>query len=138
MDTKPTEIKKSISYFRYRVLVVEDDTLGAKLITLVLHKLGFEDIELTQNGEDAWNLIENATQPFDLVISDWNMPHMTGLELLQKVRKTNSHLPFIMITGRGMLESAVDAKTHGVTHFIYKPYTPHQLIEKIHKTFKEE
>jgi len=128
----------NVAFDRCRVLVVEDDPLGAKLISMVLRKLGFEEIEMTQNGEEAWALIENATQAFDLVISDWNMPQMTGLELLQKVRETNARMPFIMITGRGMLESAVDAKTHGVTHFIYKPYTPHQLIEKINKTFQKE
>jgi len=128
----------NVAYDRCRVLIVEDDPMGAKLISMVLRKMGFADIEMTQNGKEAWALIENATQAFDLVISDWNMPQMTGYDLLQKVRTIDARLPFIMITGRGMLESAVDAKTQGVSHFIYKPYTPQQLIEKINKTFEKE
>lgn len=131
-------VTKAPTFGRYRVMVAEDDPQGAKLISMVLRKLGFEDIHMAEDGLKARDMFENTTQAFKLVISDWNMPGMTGLELLQHVRQTNSSLPFIMITGRGMMESAVDAKMHGVTHFIHKPYTPQQLIGKIRDALAEE
>jgi len=126
------------SFRYYRVLVAEDDAQGSRLIALVLKNLGFEDVQMTQNGADAWELFNNATEPYHLIISDWNMLHLSGLELLQRIRKTNPHIPFIMITGRGKLESAVDAKTFGVTHFMHKPYSPHRLIQKIKTIFEHE
>ncbi len=129
------ENKATSLYMRKRVLVVEDDPQGSKLIGLVLRKLGVANVENVTNGQEALDAIDAATEKFDLVISDWNMPVMTGIQLLSRVRKTHYRLPFIIITGRGTGESAVEAKMEGVTSFISKPYTPHQLISKITAVF---
>lgn len=126
-----TALQKS-RLFRQRVLVVEDDDQGAALIRMVLSDLGVGHQARAKDGADAWYQLTTADQPFTLVISDWNMPGMTGLELLEKIRGERSRdLPFIMITGRGMVDSAVEAKVAGVTTYIPKPYTPQQLSQKI-------
>ena len=123
-------------YRKKHVLIVEDDPQGGKLIEMVLNKLGVGNISRTLNGKNGWEAINNSDGNFDLVISDWNMPEMTGIELLSKVRHEYGNLPFIMITGRGTMESAVDAQGEGVTWFISKPYSPQKLIEKITDVFE--
>ncbi|MEG3620360.1 response regulator [Magnetovibrio sp. PR-2] len=136
MNDQPKPVPKD--YWRYRVLVAEDDTQAAKLIKMVLDKLGFEQVDMAVDGNEAWDFVDNATQPYHLIISDWNMLGITGLELLKNVRKRYPSLPFIMITGRGKLESAIEAKKNDVTWFINKPYGPRQLIEKIDVIFDEK
>ena len=103
---------------------------------MVLRKLGFEDIIHLENGKEGWIAVRDAEEAFDLVISDWDMPEMTGIELLSRIREEHIEVPFIMITGRGKVESVTTAKTHGVTSFIPKPYTPLQLIQKIKAALK--
>lgn len=116
---------------RLRVLVIEDDVQGSKLIDMILGDLGISSIEHAGDGAEAWHRIEKAERPFDLIICDWNMPVMTGIQLLARVRDNRIHTPFIMITGRGFVESAVEAKQLGVSAYIHKPYSPRQLTEKI-------
>lgn len=115
-----------------KVLVAEDDEQGRLLIQTVLKKLGCTNIGVATDGNAAWELFNAETREYPhLVISDWNMPGMSGLELLQKVREAAGMLPFIMITGRGTADSVVTASTHDVDAYLHKPYTPKRLSEKI-------
>lgn len=114
-----------------RILLAEDDTQGGKLITMMLRKVGFAEVRLETNGSEALQAYEEAEGAYDLVISDWNMPGLTGIELLKAVRERDYRQPFIMITGRGLMESAVEAKAEGVNAYLAKPYTPRQLLEKV-------
>ena len=116
---------------RQRVLLVEDDPQGAQLLKMVLEDLGVIEVVHAGDGQQAWDAFSVASDPFTVVISDWNMPGMTGLQLLEKVRAVSRTIPFIMITGRGLIDSAVEAKTHGVTAYISKPYTPQQIVSKL-------
>lgn len=116
---------------RQRVLLVEDDVQGARLLTMVIEDLGVAALVHAKDGQEAWDAYSSAAEPFTVVISDWNMPNMTGAELLEKVRGVDRNLPFIMITGRGLIDSAVEAKTLGVTAYMAKPYTPQQIVSKL-------
>jgi len=116
-----------------RVLVAEDDPMGRSLIKLVLQKMKIGNVTFAVDGLSAWQEIEESERGFDLVISDWNMPIATGIELLEQMRDEDIKTPFLMITGRGLVESAVEAKMMGVTSFMPKPYSPDQLMRKINE-----
>ncbi|MCW9040205.1 MAG: response regulator [Rhodospirillales bacterium] len=127
-----TEEKKKRTLKGVRALVVEDDPAGAKLITMVLNDIGIARVITAEDGVAAMEEIEKAGRNgFTLIICDWNMPRMSGLELLEKVRGAGINVPFVMITGRNTIDSAVDAKNMGVSAYLPKPYTPDQLARKI-------
>ena len=116
-----------------KILVVEDNDQAARLIMLVLKDMGAKEVVFAKDGLEAWEKIEGAKKEgiFHMVISDWNMPNLTGIQLLKRLRKTGSNIPFIMITGRGTVDSATQAVDSGVTVYIPKPFTPEQLTSKI-------
>lgn len=119
-----------------RILVVEDDPQGMILLKMLLEDLGVTHILEAPNGAEAWKIVQDLHAQkirVGLIICDWNMPEMTGIELLTKVREIDHRTPFLMITGRGSVESTVEAKMAGVTAYVAKPYTPLQITEKILK-----
>jgi len=122
-----------INLKKRRIIVAEDNDQAARLVMLVLRDMGAQDVEFAKDGQEAWDLIEASkkSDPFRLVISDWNMPNLTGIQLLKRLRKTNNPVPFIMITGRGTVDSALQAAMSGATTYIPKPFTPDQLMRKI-------
>lgn len=102
------------------------------IVRRLLGAMGFTNITLARNGEEAWRLIQ--ANAFDLVLCDWNMPKMSGRELLELVRQEPAYalLPFIMITGenaQSFVKSAIDG---GVTDFILKPFTAALLEQRVH------
>lgn len=117
---------------REKILLVEDDIRGAKMIEMALHDVGIRDIVTAKDGMEAWgHLKSGGAEEFDAIISDWNMPFVTGIELLEQVRDSGINIPFIIITGRGLTDAAVEAKEFGVTAFMIKPYSPKQLGKKV-------
>jgi two-component system chemotaxis response regulator CheY len=113
------------------VLVVEDDAFFVRLAQLVLKGLGVQNVETAENGVAALNLLHDDNKKFDLIISDWNMPKMTGLELLQNVRRNWPAMPFLMLTGNANPEFVLAARKHGVNGYIAKPFQPDQLKKRI-------
>ncbi len=106
----------------------------------MLGQIGFKNITEADDGATAWPMIENALQgndPYQFIVSDWNMPQMTGLELLKKVRETEQtqKLPFLMITAEAEQGNVVIAVKAGVSNFIVKPFSAQVLKEKIDKIF---
>lgn len=123
-----------------KTLVVDDMSTMRKIITKMLGGMGFTNITQADDGATAWPLIEKAIadgEPFEFIVSDWNMPKMTGLELLEKIRSTEGMkaLPFLMITAEGEQESVLKVVKAGVSNFIVKPFTPQILQEKVGKIF---
>ncbi len=88
-------------------------------------------IAVAKSGTDAMTILGYPTSKFDLVISDWEMPEMTGLNLLKRVRETWPDMPFIMLTGKTSGDFVLAARDHGVNGYIAKPFAPNQLIAKI-------
>ena len=124
-----------------KILVVDDMSTMRKIIKNMLGQIGFTNITEADDGATAWPLMEKATAdgiPYEFIVSDWNMPQMSGLDLLKKVRATPGleKLPFLMITAEAEQGNVVIAVKAGVSNFIVKPISPAVLKEKIDKIFK--
>lgn len=117
------------------VLVVDDFPTMRKIIRNLLEQLGFNNIFEAENGADALRKMRDAGGRglFGLVISDWNMEPMTGLQLLKEVRADNvlKATPFIMITAENKTENVIAAKQAGVNNYIVKPFNAATLKTKI-------
>jgi len=113
------------------VLVVDDYNTMRRIIRNLLEQIGFSRIDEAGDGATALTKLQNA--PYGLVISDWNMEPMTGLQLLKEVRSDIKlkALPFIMVTAEGKMENIVAAKAAGVSQYIVKPFTAETLSRKI-------
>ena len=114
-----------------KILLVEDQTEARALLRNMLLELGITQIFEASNGEEALNFLDSAYDFIDMVMCDWNMPSVSGLDVLRDVRKVNESLPFLMVTGRSDVESVKEAKEAGVTAYIRKPFTPKQLEAKL-------
>jgi len=115
------------------VLIVDDYKTMLRIIRNLLKQLEFDNVEEATDGAEA--LAKLRAGSFGLVISDWNMEPMTGLDLLKEVRADArlKHLPFIMITAESKTENVVAAKQAGVSNYIVKPFNAETLREKIEK-----
>jgi two-component system chemotaxis response regulator CheY len=115
------------------VLIVDDYKTMLRIIRNLLKQIDFNNVEEASDGAEA--LSKLRTGSFGLVISDWNMQPMTGLELLQEVRQDPrlKTLPYIMITAESKTENVVAAKQAGVSNYIVKPFNAETLKEKIEK-----
>ena len=116
-----------------KVLVVDDFATMRKIIKNNLKGMGFNNIVEAENGQKA--LEELKKESVGLIISDWNMPGMTGIELLKAVRgdaELNS-IPFIMVTAEGQKDNVMEAAEAGVSNYVVKPLTPDTFSEKLQK-----
>jgi two-component system chemotaxis response regulator CheY len=113
------------------VLVVDDYQTMIRIIRNLLIQLGFKNIEDAKDGRQALDKLNGGK--FGLVISDWNMEPMTGYELLQQVRASDSlkTTPFIMITAESKTENVIAAKKAGVSNYIVKPFNAETLKGKL-------
>jgi two-component system chemotaxis response regulator CheY len=118
-----------------RVLVVDDFSTMRRIIKNILKQLGFTNIVEADDGTGAWDIL--TKDQIDFIISDWNMPQMTGIELLRKVRASEefADLPFLMVTAEAQQENIIEAVQAKVSNYIVKPFTAETLGEKIHKIF---
>ncbi len=119
-----------------RILVVDDMSTMRRIIRTILNQLGYENIEEAENGKQA--LAKLRSEKFDFVVTDWNMPEMDGLTLVQEIRKDENlkSLPVLMVTAEAKKENVLMALKAGVNNYIVKPFTPEVLKEKIEKIFK--
>lgn len=113
------------------ILVVDDYATMRRIIKNLLKQLGFANIEEAENGEHALEVIR--AHKFGLIISDWNMEPMTGIELLKNVRANDNtkHIPFIMVTAESKTENVIEAKKAGVNNYIVKPFNAETLKQKM-------
>lgn len=120
-----------------KILVVDDFATMRKVIRNLLKQSGYEDIVEAEDGVVALRVLKS--QKIDLVISDWNMPNMTGLELLKAVRADGDlgKIPFLMVTAEALQDNVVEAVKAGVSNYIVKPFTAEVLNEKIVKIIEK-
>ncbi len=120
---------------KMKVLVVDDFSTMRRIVKNILRQLGFENIVEADDGETAVSKLE--TERIDFVISDWNMPKMSGLELLKWVRSHDEFkdLPFLMVTAEAQKENILEAVKAQVSNYIVKPFTAEVMNEKIEKIF---
>ncbi|HPI19908.1 MAG TPA: response regulator [Candidatus Kapabacteria bacterium] len=119
-----------------RYLVVDDSPTMRRIVINALKTFGISDIVEAEDGQDGFAKLNSSK--FDFVITDWNMPVMTGLELTKAIRTTDSlkHLPILMVTTRGLKEDIVEALKAKVNNYVVKPFTPQVLKEKIDAILK--
>lgn len=113
------------------VLVVDDEMTVRNLVFQMCRRMSIGTVVDARSGAEALKLIETTTPPFSLVICDWNMPGMSGMELFQNVRPTWPNLPFLMLTGRTDANSVLAAKKSGVEGYLVKPFSANDLQAKI-------
>lgn len=124
--------------FSMKVLVVDDFSTMRRIVKNTLRQIGFTTIEEAEDGQKAYDRL--VSEKFDFVVSDWNMPNMTGIDLLRKVRATPKikDIPFLMVTAEAKQENIVEAIKAGVSNYIVKPFTVATLDEKVRKIFKDK
>jgi two-component system chemotaxis response regulator CheY len=114
-----------------KILLADDSGTMRTIQKRCLLKMGLEDVVEAEDGAQALQVFE--TGGFDVVITDWNMPNMDGLQLLQEIRSRNKDVPVIMITTEAERARVVLAIQHGVSDYLVKPFTPDGLKEKLEK-----
>ena len=114
-----------------KVLLVEDQAEARAMMRNMMMELGITQIFEAADGKEALAFLDSAFDFIDVVVCDWNMPSMTGVELLRQLRSVDPDMPFLMVTGRTDMESVVEAKSSGVTAYIRKPFSPKQLEAKL-------
>lgn len=116
-----------------RVLIVDDMNTMRIFITNICKELGFKNLTEAKDGTSAWKAITEATPPFGLVITDWNMPNKNGLELLKQIRgdKKFKSLPVIMVTAEAEQQQIKEALLSGVNNYVVKPFTADILKERL-------
>jgi two-component system chemotaxis response regulator CheY len=118
-----------------KILVVDDFSTMRRIVRNLLKELGFSNIQEAEDGVDALRKLRAET--FEFVVSDWNMPNMTGIDLLREIRKDEAlkHLPVLMVTAEAKRENIIEAAQAGASGYVVKPFTAITLDEKLQKIF---
>jgi two-component system chemotaxis response regulator CheY len=121
-----------------KILVVDDFSTMRRIVRNLLVELGFTNtlIQEADDGENAMTMLRS--QPFDLVVTDWNMPNMTGIDLLRAIRAEAAlkGLPVLMVTAENNRDQIIAAAQAGVNGYVVKPFTAVTLREKLTKIFE--
>ena len=119
-----------------KILIVDDFATMRRILKNILKQLDFKNLVEADDGTSAWDVLESQT--IDLVISDWNMPKMTGLELLKKVRASAKYktVPFLMVTAEAQKQNVIEAVQAGVSNYVVKPFTAEAISDKLSKILK--
>ena len=120
---------------KMKILVVDDFSTMRRILKNILRQLGFENIIEADDGDTAQRKME--TERIDLIISDWNMPRMNGLDFLKWVRAHDEFkdIPFLMVTAEAQKENVLEAVKAKVSNYIVKPFNAETLSEKLEKVF---
>ena len=119
-----------------KILVVDDFSTMRRIVRNLLKELGFANVTEAEDGVDALNKLRSEGN-FEFVVSDWNMPNMTGIELLKTIRGDAAlkHLPVLMVTAEAKRENIIEAAQAGASGYVVKPFTAATLDEKLKKVF---
>lgn len=122
---------------KMRFLVVDDFSTMRRIVRNLLKELGFTNVDEAEDGAIALQKLQGGG--FEFVVTDWNMPNMDGLTLLQSIRATPNlkHLPVLMITAEAKKENIIAAAQSGASGYIVKPFTSGTLSEKLNKIFEK-
>jgi len=119
-----------------RILIVDDFSTMRRIVKNLLADLGYTNTAEADDGNTA--LVALRSAPFDFVVTDWNMPGMTGIDLLRNIRADDKlkTLPVLMVTAEAKREQIIEAAQNGVNGYIIKPFTAQTLEEKLGKIFE--
>ena len=115
-----------------KFLVVDDSPTMRRIVFNTLKRLGYNEIEEAEHGAEALDKLKTI-EGINFVVTDWNMPVMDGLQLVQEIRATAEYakVPILMVTTRSVKDDIIDAMKAGVNNYIVKPFTPEVLKSKI-------
>jgi len=115
-----------------KFLIVDDSPTMRRIVFNTLKRLGYNDIEEAEHGAEAFDKLK-IVPGINFVVTDWNMPVMDGLQLVQEIRNSADfkHLPILMVTTRSVKDDIIEAMKAGVNNYIVKPFTPEVLKAKI-------
>lgn len=132
-----TPYSENLGAYFIKILVVDDQKSMVDVISHILRQLGFRNVFTAPDGIVAYRMLK--TGDFDFVISDWNMPKMTGIQLLKAIRKDEDimSLPMLIVTSENKKGDIMEAAKSGVNSFIVKPFSPAELEKKIKIIFPE-
>ncbi len=124
--------------FSLKVLVVDDMSTMRRIVKNVLKQIGYTDLHEAEDGAVALKKLREGG--FGLVVSDWNMPVMTGIELLRAIRADSDikNLPVLMVTAEAQKDNIIEAVQAGVNNYVVKPFTADVLLEKLEKIFAKK
>ena len=120
-----------------KILIVDDFATMRRIMKNILKQLGFSKIVDADDGTTALEELDKAK--YDLIISDWNMPKMSGIDLLRKVRASDGEhkkVPFLMVTAEAQKHNVIEAVQAGVSNYVVKPFTADAIYEKLVKIIK--
>jgi two-component system, chemotaxis family, chemotaxis protein CheY len=117
------------------ILIVDDFSAMRRIVKTSLKQIGFDNIAEAPDGANAFEKLEVGS--YRLVISDWNMPNMMGIDLLKKVRATDKlkDIPFVLVTAEANRENIIEAAKAGVSNYIVKPFNAETLQQKLEAIF---
>ena len=120
-----------------KILVVDDFSTMRRIVRNLLKELGYTNVDEAEDGAVALQKLKGSN--FQFVVTDWNMPNMTGIELLRAIRADVAlkHLPVLMITAEAKKENIIEAAQSGASGYIVKPFTAGTLEEKLNKIFEK-
>ena len=121
---------------KIKFLAVDDSPTMRRIVVNTLKRIGYDDVVEAANGKEA--LAKLYSEKIDMVITDWNMPEMNGLEFIKAVKSDENfkNLPILMITTRGVRDDIVEAMRAGISSYIVKPFSPQTLKSKIEAILK--
>lgn len=119
-----------------KILVVDDMVTMRRIVKNILKQLGFPNVDEAENGQEALQKLRGDAYGF--VVSDWNMPVMTGIDMLRAIRGDEKlkAIPVLMVTAEAQQSNLVEAVQAGVSNYIVKPFTAETMQEKLGKIFK--
>ncbi|MBX3020881.1 MAG: response regulator [Bdellovibrionales bacterium] len=122
-----------------RILVVDDMMTMRKLVIKALKEMGFSDFIEAGDGAKGWEALSGSTVPVGIVVSDWNMPGSTGIDLLKRVRAESRFkgMPFFLLTAEAEAQQVAEAIKAGVSGYVVKPFTVESLKIQFEATYKK-
>ena len=120
-----------------KILIVDDSSTMRRIIGNVVQQLGIkkDDFDEAADGVEAWGLFQK--NKYDVVLTDWNMPNMNGLDLVKHIRSVDKKIPIVMITTEGGKSEVITALKAGVNNYIVKPFNAETLKAKLDPFFKK-
>lgn len=118
-----------------RGLVVDDSSVMRKVLTGALSRVSIEEVDEASDGQEAVNLVADGNE-YDVILMDWNMPNMTGIEAVKAIRGSGDLTPIIMVTTEAEKERVIEAVKSGANSYIIKPFSPQGIVAKLQEVLQ--
>ncbi len=118
-----------------KALVVDDSAVMRKVLIGALGRANITDVDQAADGQEAVNAVESAD--YNLILMDWNMPNMLGIDAVRAIRASGKTMPIIMVTTEAEKSRVIDALKAGANNYIIKPFEPATIVSKIQETLSK-